>query len=430
MKGVTLQSSGSNTMKYSLADLFAGPGGLSLGFKLSGFFRPVVAVESHQKVAETYENNFGLRVIKRKIAQVKPKEILEAGRQLGHKSIDVVVGGPPCRPFTLANTGGTRWERIKEEINKNKKLKQKIVNHPDWYDFWKMIDALKPRAVVAENVMGFRTQGDVFSRFLQRLELSGYATCFRKLDAQYFGVPQKRKRIFIVGIRDFFGDKDSLLPRNPQEGNRLTVEHATSDLPALSNDSPGSEISKYNRGRPTSYQSLMRRNSKTLYDHIAHSVHPVMAERFQYIPPGYNLRKTWVEGKIPETSMQSQYVRRKVRKGFSKKTLENMHSNIYRRLKWRDVSPTITHVRKTVLIHPLQDRLLSVREAARLQSFPDWFRFSGSLNQQYQQIADAVPPLLAKAVAVHVEELLLCTPQSSKIKDVEPNNSEQKRVFA
>jgi len=119
------------------------------------------------------------------------------------------------------------------------------------------------------------------------------------------------------------------------------------------------------------------------------------------------LRRAWIEGKIPKDLLQSQYiVKGRVRKGFSNKTLQNMHSNIYRRLKWNDVSYTITHVRKAVLIHPLQDRLLSIREAARLQSFPDWFRFSGSLNQQYQQIADAVPPLLAKAVALHIKELL------------------------
>lgn len=90
----------------------------------------------------------------------------------------------------------------------------------------------------------------------------------------------------------------------------------------------------------------------------------------------------------------------------SEKTLRLMHSNVYRRLRFDQPSCTITHVRKAVTIHPSQDRLLSVREAARLQSFPDWFRFSGSLDQQYQQVADAVPPILATAIAKRLGEFM------------------------
>lgn len=396
------------TGKYSFADLFAGPGGLSLGFKMSGFFEPIAAVESNPKAAETYRTNLGAKVIEAEIGKVESKELanslLRLANEGGYEAIDAIVGGPPCRPFTTANKGGTRWKEARGQNN----VGDSDIGHPDWLCFSQIVYALQPRVVVAENVLGLRNHDDVFSKFLGKLESFGYATSSCELHARCFGIPQNRKRIFIAGVKDFAGDKDSLLPINPKErpADIVFVKDAISDLPELSNDSSGSQLSKYRRARPTRYQSLMRNECQVLYDHFAHSVHPVMAERFKYIPSGYNLRKAWVEGKIPETSMQSQYVRGNVRKGFSQNTLKNMHSNIYRRLKWDDVSCTITHVRKTVLIHPQQNRLISVREAARLQSFPDWFRFSGSTSQQYQQIADAVPPFLARAIADHLGRLL------------------------
>jgi DNA (cytosine-5)-methyltransferase 1 len=395
--------------KYSLVDLFAGPGGLSLGFRMSGFFEPTAAVEFNPKVAETYRTNLGVKVIEAEIGKVKPKQLADALLKLtnesGYKAVDAIIGGPPCRPFTTANKGGTRWEKVREQ----NKGKNSDIDHPDWLCFSQIVDALQPRVVVAENVLGFRNHDDVFLKFLDRLKNFGYATSSRELQAHCFGIPQNRKRLFIAGVKDFTGDKDSILPLNPKvrPADIVSVKNAISDLPELSNDSTASQFSKYRRVRPARYQSLMRNGCQVLYDHVTHSVHPVMAERFKYIPSGYSLRKAWAEGKIPEASMQSQYVRGNVRKGFSQNTLENMHSNIYRRLKWEDLSCTITHIRKTVLIHPLQNRLISVREAARLQSFPDWFRFSGSISQQYQQIADAVPPFLALAIASHLAELLI-----------------------
>lgn len=400
---------------YSLADLYAGPGGLSLGFKWSGFFQPIVAVEHNEAVAETYEKNLNARVFRKDVGSIEPKELLKVAKERGFDGIDIVVGGPPCKAFTTANTGGTKWEKIRGKAKMGT-----VCEHPDWHNFWKVVDTLRPRAVIAENVMGFRSRNEVFSKFIRRLKISGYAVGYRKLNAKYFGVPQRRKRIFIAGMKNWTGDGEALLPKNPPEicAKMVDVRQSISDLPELSNASPAPCISTYRKGRPTSYQFLMRKNSKILYDHVVHRVHSTMAERFQYVPQGYNLRKAWVEGKIPESAMRSEYVvNGNVRKGFSEKTLRNMHSNIYRRLRWDDVSYTITHVRKTVLIHPLQNRLLSIRETARLQSFPDRFRFFGSLNQQYQQIADAVPPLLAEAVAKHVGELLMRIPRDRKSND-------------
>jgi DNA (cytosine-5)-methyltransferase 1 len=394
-----------STRRLSFVDLYSGPGGLSLGFTMSGFFEPVAAVESNSKVAETYRTNLGIDVAEKEVGKVDPEELLRRANEKGYDTIDAVIGGPPCRPFTTANKGETRWERVRE----NNKRENGDVEHPDWLSFWHIIEALdpQPRIVVAENVTGFKNHDDIFSKFLGRLE-KYYTTTFKELHAHCFGVPQNRKRIFIAGVRDFKGNPESILPPNPplKSIKTVTVKEAISDLPELSNDSPGSMFSMYRKGRPTRYQSLLRNGCSKLCDHIAHPVHPVMATRFKYILQGSNLRRVWKEGLIPEEFMHSQYLKGNVRKQFSQTTLKNMHSNIYRRLVWEDVSCTITHVRKTVLIHPLQDRLISIREAARLQSFPDWFRFSGSISQQYQQIADAVPPFLAQAIANHLAELL------------------------
>jgi DNA (cytosine-5)-methyltransferase 1 len=373
---------------------------------MSGFFEPVVAVESNSEAAETYRANLGVEVVEKDVGKVDPAELLRRANERGYDAIDAIVGGPPCRPFTTANMGETRWDKVK----KKNKGKNGDAEQPDWLSFWNVIEALQPqpRLVVVENVMGLKNHRDILSKFLDRLRSSRYIASFRELHSHCFGVPQNRKRIFIVGIKDFQGDPESILPSNPQLNSIkiVTVKDAISDLPELSNSSPGAQISTYGKGRATRYESSLRGGCKVLYDHVTHSVHPTMAERFVHIPPGCSLRKAWTERSVPEESMHSHYYVGSLRKEFSKSTLKNMHSNIYRRLGWKEVSCTITHVRKTVLIHPLQDRLISIREAARLQSFPDWFRFSGSTSQQYQQVADAVPPLLAKAIANHLGRLL------------------------
>lgn len=316
----------------------------------------------------------------------------------------MIIGGPPCKAFTTANRGGTKWEKVKEKLLEE----NKDIENSEWFSFWKVIQGIKPRAFVAENVMGLRTRKDVLQKFVERVNFLGYATAICQLDAQYFGVPQRRKRIFIIGQKTSDIDVADLIIKNPKKRSfkPISVEKAISDLPELSNEKPSCTISRYLKKRPTAYQALLRGENKLLFDHVVHRVHPIVASRFEYIPQGYNLRKAWVEKKIPEANMKAEYLLGKVTRKFSNKTLKNMHSNIYRRLEWKNVSCTITNARKTVLIHPLQDRLLSVREVARLQSFPDWVRFCGSLDQQYQQIADAVPPLLAKGIAGHLADLL------------------------
>jgi DNA (cytosine-5)-methyltransferase 1 len=391
--------------KYSFVDVFSGAGGLSIGFTSSGLFEPVAAVEMNSCASKTYQQNIRVPVYVENLAITQPIKLIDSAQKKGFKTVDVIIGGPPCKPFTTANRGGTKWEKVKEKLEKEKK----VVENLEWFSYWKIIKGIQPKAFVAENVTGLRLRKEVLETFLTRVKDTGYTTNFFEVDAQFFGVPQRRKRIFIVGVKKPNLDPKELIINNPkiQRKDFVTVEKAISDLPRLNNDDTTLKVMKYLHRKPTSYQTLMRGDEKLVFDHRVHSVHSAVANRFKYIPQGYNLRKAWIEGKIPDSIMRKEYFLGKAIRKFSDKTLKNMHSNIYRRLEWNNISCTITNARKTVLIHPLQDRLISIREAARLQSFPDCTQFYGGLDQQYQQIADAVPPLLSRSIAIHLAGVLL-----------------------
>lgn len=335
---------GKQRKKFSFIDVFSGPGGLSIGFKLSGFFEPVTAVEMSSIASKTYEQNLGIPVLNENLARIQPVDLIERAYKGGFKKIDVIIGGPPCKAFTTANRGSTKWEKVKERLLKE----EKVVENIEWFSYWKMIEGIKPQAFIAENVMGLRTRRDVLENFLNRVASINYNAKICELDAQYFGVPQRRKRIFIIGIRKSKLDGKELILKNPKRSPKelVTVEKAISDLPELSNENPGNQISHYLPKKPTAYQALMRGNEKLLFDHLVHSVHPVVASRFNYIPQGYNLRKAWIAGKIPDEIMRAEYHLGKAVRKFSEKTLENMHSNIYRRLAWDNVSCTMTNARR------------------------------------------------------------------------------------
>ncbi len=189
---------GKQRKKFSFIDVFSGPGGLSIGFKLSGFFEPVTAVEMSSIASKTYEQNLGIPVLNENLARIQPVDLIERAYKGGFKKIDVIIGGPPCKAFTTANRGSTKWEKVKERLLKE----EKVVENIEWFSYWKMIEGIKPQAFIAENVMGLRTRRDVLENFLNRVASINYNAKICELDAQYFGVPQRRKRIFIIGIRN------------------------------------------------------------------------------------------------------------------------------------------------------------------------------------------------------------------------------------
>jgi len=379
--------------KYCFADFFAGPGGLSVGFEMTESFVPVYAVDADEDAAKSYkENRKGLNVEVRttKISSVSSSDVKDQAKQAGFGGVDAILAGPPCRPYSMANRSReSRWTRAQIPL--------------EFRDLLDLIDEVGPTAVIIENVptLAHIGDGDLLQLICEELKVN-YHVETNILQAVDFGVAQYRRRLFICAVRkriDFIG---SVL-QPPGNGRIWRAGDAIRDLPPVKG--AGFQESEYpEKPKPSEYARLLRNGSNKLFDHQVHRPYSEEKDRFKFIDHGDCLRKAWEETRIPKELVLNTY---------SKGTRKKMHFNIYYRLPWNEPSCTITHVRKAVLIHPdkRQNRLLSVREAARLQSFPDGYRFyADGISGKYQQVADAVPPFVARQIATQVERILPRTP--------------------
>lgn len=336
-------------------DLFSGAGGMSLGAQWAGV-RLYLAVESDPYAAKTFQYNHpDVQVLCQPIQQVEAIDIPQNLRPL------VVFGGPPCQGFSTSN------QRTRSAANPKNWL---------FREYMRVVRVLRPEWVVFENVTGMATteSGDFLQAILGEFADAGYTASHFVLNAADFGIPQRRFRLFIVASLQ--GYKVS-----PPESSaaKVSVRDAISDLPVLRNGASVDELPY--RTVPTSpYARLLRGNREKSTNHIVSLNAPAILERFRHVPQGGN----WED--IPARLM----------KNYRDRT--RCHTGIYHRLVYDQPSVVIGNYRKNMLIHPTQTRGLSVREAARLQSFPDHFTFTGSIGFQQQQVGNAVPPLLAKAV--------------------------------
>lgn len=339
-------------------DIFSGAGGLSLGAEMAGV-QIQFAVEKDKCAADTYSYNHpGILMLQDDIHNINPKEYISEQ----HEPL-IVFGGPPCQGFSLSNT------KTRNMQNPNNSL---------FEEFVRFVADLKPEWFVFENVEGFLRfeKGEVRNKVKKCFEDLGYVVNDTILVASNYGVPQHRNRYFMVG------SSRGILFEFPQKQDMIfTVDDAISDLPILVN---GQMEDKLPYRKPLSkvsvYAKLMREGSKkSLQNYVSRNADYVI-ERYKYIGQGQNWKA------IP-AELMGNYANR-----------NNCHSGIYKRLMANKPSVVISNYRKNMLIHPYQDRGLSVREAARLQSFPDTFVFKGSIMHIQQQIGNAVPPLLAKAV--------------------------------
>lgn len=353
-----LLKEGNNTPQELIGmDIFSGAGGLSLGAEMEGI-KVRYAVELNKSAAETYKKNHpDAKVIQEDIRNINPKEIV------GEQKIFIIMGGPPCQGFSLSNT--------KTRTNENP-------NNQLFREFVRFVKDLAPTWFVFENVWGLTkiNQGKTQEMIELCFKKLGYTVSSSILWASDYGVPQKRFRFFLIGnkhgIKYTFPEKQE---------NVVTVEDAISDLPFLNNgDNIDSLPYRVPRFKASPYAKLMRKNSKTSKQNYVSLNNALVIERYKYIGQGQNWRA------IPDELMQN----------YSDK--KRCHSGIYKRLKANEPSVVISNYRKNMLIHPYQNRGLSVREAARIQSFPDDFIFEGPISHIQQQIGNAVPPLLAKAV--------------------------------
>lgn len=347
-------------------DIFSGAGGLSLGAEMAGV-EVRLAVEKDHFAAETYrKNHIGTLLLEGDIHDIDPLEHLQL---MPGEDVTIVFGGPPCQGFSTSNT-----------MTRN----MKNPNNSLFEEFVRFVSVLQPEWFLFENVEGFVhfDNGRIKDKVEACFRDMGYGVTSKVLWASDYGVPQRRNRFFMVGNRSGIGFQ---FPE--PYGTKFTVNDAIGDLPDLENGQMDFSLPYKLPARQASpYARQMRQGSRRSRQNYVSRNEDYVIERYRHIGQGENWRA------IPAELMQN-YA-----------NTANCHSGIYKRLVADKPSIVISNYRKNMLIHPYQDRGLSVREAARLQSFPDKFIFSGSLMHIQQQIGNAVPPLLAKAVFERILE--------------------------
>jgi DNA (cytosine-5)-methyltransferase 1 len=340
-------------------DLFCGAGGMSLGATQAGV-DVVLAVDSDRNATATYSANHPSTVVLTEdIRRLTRKRILKL---LAGQSVDVIFGGPPCQGFSYSNL------RTRSTANTENWL---------FREFLRVVRIIEPPWVIFENVRGLvNTAGGVFfHQVTDALKRAGYAISHAIPNAKYFGVPQDRARLFICGSRE--GTRVNL--PTTSRCKAVTVKDAIRDLPTLSIGAATNWL-EYRSDKPSHYARRLRNGVSGCTNHLVSvNSHRVVA-RYCHIPQGGN----WED--IPARLMRNY------------KDRSRCHTGIYHRLRADQPSIVIGNFRKNMLIHPTQNRGLSVREAARLQSFPDSYVFCGSIGFQQQQVGNAVPPRLAEAI--------------------------------
>lgn len=363
---------------YKAIDLFSGAGGMSEGFEQAGF-SVCAANDFDSDAANTYRlNNPDVRFLPGPIEAIEADQLREAA-QVQRGELDVLVGGPPCQAFSVYNhQRGMHDERSGL-----------------FREYLRIVKGLMPKFVVMENVTGITSvaDGKAVQEIYASLESLGYHVEHRILRAEEFGVPQERRRIFFVGSSsqkkiawpESFCWPESLFPC-------VTVREAIGDMPRLGL-LEGTEESEYGGDSFSQYQHEMRKGSRRLFNHVAPYLAPINRDRLKHIPQGGSWRD------IPPSLLPAGM----------KRARRSDHTKRYGRLHPDGLASTILtkcDLHWGAFIHYDQERSLTVREAARLQSFPDRFRFTGARGEQFRQVGNAVPPLLAKAVAGAVSKML------------------------
>lgn len=378
-------------------DLFCGAGGISWGFRSAGF-RIVGGLDYFGASIESFEHNMPEAVgMVRDLRKPGFDDVREA---MGTEDVDVIVGGPSCQGFSTS--GGLSRASGRDETDPRNKL---FINYLD------MVDAFRPSWIVFENVTGLLlyNQGRVALDIVRAFKEIGYSVAPMILLAADFGVPQLRRRLFFVGNRT---GSDNCFPAathgNPElwknyslpfahlsrighGTNREVASHvgfadACSDLPAIEE---GEELDgvPYRCEPATPYQRSMRTHSKRVEQHAAADLPALDRLAAQVLLEGQNWRD------MPANSLPSRFSR--IRPYDATTLLKRLSSG----LPSYTITTKFNEATTGAFIHPTQARTISLREAARLQSFPDHFRFSGTASQIRQQIGNAVPPLLAQSIA-------------------------------
>lgn len=353
----------------TLLDLYSGCGGLSLGFELTGQFRAVGGVDANEWAVKSYCANhpYASRAFEGPV-EAEALTATDITRAIGYVP-DVVIGGPPCQGFSRAGQRSGCDVRNKQVLT-----------------FLSLVCNLKPIAFVMENVDGLlttgqRQRGELLERLRSDYEDAGYRTHCEVLNSADFRVPQRRRRLILVGIRDASARYKFPIPTAGETCGNLfpeltlppytTVSEALDDLPTPN----GSEPQSYGRRKPKNwFQRYCRRGCDQLTCHTPSKHRPDMVVRLKQQRNGTRLYETW--------------------------------NHSWYRLKAESPSPAVKENHRAPFVHHVEPRVTTPRECARLQSFPDRFRLLGTKTAQLTQVGNAVPALLAAAIGASLAAAL------------------------
>ena len=384
VEDAAMNCSGKHSHKPTAISLFAGAGGCSLGFQQAGF-DVRFATDIDRDAMESYRRNFAEKPCE--VADVRdlgPELLLDkVGLRAGE--LDILLGGPPCQGFSSAG------------MKSGEDPRNSLVRH-----YVRLLEGIRPKWFVMENVEGLLTNDgglhvrDAVEAFLG----AGYSVNLEKVYAQGYGVPQRRKRVLIVGNRighDFvFPEAVSQFSGNIFRKGEVTFSTATSDLPPATTD-VGKPLSHV--GPPQNeLQTYLRGDAKTVTDHFSPTLSEIQLERVRGLSPGQTMKD------LPERLQHESFRRRAFRRVMDGTPVERRGGapSGLKRFFSDEPSLTITSAATREFVHPTEDRLLTLRECARLQTFPDSFVFAGSSASRIQQIGNAIPPILARTVAEHI----------------------------
>lgn len=366
------------------ADLFSGAGGISLGLEEAGY-EVVLGVDHYTEAVKTHAHHFaGMSVDWDLSTEDSIKKVADLMKDCG---IEILAGGPPCQPFSKAGRNGIR-KLVEEGRREPKDMRREL-----WRSYIEIVQRARPRAIIMENVpdMALDPEMFIFRSLVEELEQLGYSVYAKVIETWRYGVPQHRQRLIVVAFRDGI---EFEWPEDYPE--KVSLWNAIGDLPEVEGgwrpeggadgwaeyDEPLTEFQRYIRRR------VEPQDAHKVFDHITRPVREDDREIFEMMDSSTKYSD------LPE------HLRR---------YRADIYDDKYKRLDENDVSRTITaHIAKDGYgyIHPRQPRTLTVREAARVQTFPDDFRFNGPPSAAFKQIGNAVPPRAAGAIAKKMVEAI------------------------
>ena len=350
---------------FNVLDLFCGCGGLSTGFQHANF-KILGGVDNENTFLETFAKNHPNAFVAN-IDLSKENFLNDLKKKIKDQVVDILLGGPPCQGFSL--TGPRNFNDPRNAL---------------YLAMFKTVSFYTPKVFIIENVTGLKNMwgGQVLNEIIEKFEKElNYKVVWKILNSADYGVPQFRKRVFIVGVKNSIKNKFIFPNPTHDESNYVSCKDALSDLPSREFEI-GNEVESYNLKAQSQYQKLMNNGCKEMFNHVATNHTEHVKNVIAQVPEGGN-HKDLPPGVGASRKFNEAWTRYHGDK--PSKTIDTGHRNHFH-YKW--------------------NRVPTIRENARLQSFPDNFRFYGTKTKQNTQVGNAVPPLMAERVALEVKKVL------------------------